>query len=327
MSPSTSATTTDRLPDDVSIVFVLLVVSNVAVVLSPWEPLRVAFGLLLLFVLPGYALLTLLFPRRSDPKRPGRSGIDGLERAALSFGVSVALLPPIYLLAFALVGRSTPSPAFVFSVLNAVIVVAAVLGFLRRSRVAPAERYDLPARQWAETASAATGEMDRRTLMANAALGVAVVGAVGSLLYSISAPPDGEEFSEFYLVTEDETGEYTAGDFPTALAAGEPRAQVVGIENHEGEATTYTVSAELQRVDATGEVAQILERGDRTEQTIQLANAESAYVEQTVTPTIVGEDLRLQYALHLGEPGERPYRELYLWVDVSEGDATDPADA
>lgn len=325
MSHSTT-TSTRRRPDDVPIVLGLLVVSNLVAVYSPWEPLRVAFGLLLLFVLPGYALLTLFFPRETDAQRPGRSGIDGLERAALSFGLSVSLLPPLYLLAFVLVGWSTPSPAFVFSLLNATIVVLTILGLLRRLRVDPSERYDLPVRGWAGSTTTAVRETDRRTLMANVALGVAGVTAVGSLLYSLSSPPEGEAFTEFYLVTEDETGEYTAGDFPTSLTADEPQAQIVGIENHEGEPTTYTISAELQRVDASTETIRVLEHGDRTEQTVRLDDAETVYVEQTLTPTMVGETLRLQYALDRGEPTDRPYRELHLWVDVAEAD-TDPAGA
>jgi uncharacterized membrane protein len=48
-------------------------------------PVRVLLGLLLVLFLPGYSLIAALFPRRDD--------LDGIERIALSFGLSIAVVP------------------------------------------------------------------------------------------------------------------------------------------------------------------------------------------------------------------------------------------
>lgn len=313
------ASTGRWVPRDVPIVIVSLAVANAVIALSPWQSIRVPFGLVLLLVLPGYTLLTVLFPRWSDADRSGRNGITGTERAALSFGTSVALLPPLYLIAFAL-DRPNPSILVVFGVLNGWILVTMLIGYLRRMRVDPPHRFDLPGRhQLVRDGIDRPSDNGRRALLANVALGAAAVSAIGSLIYTISSPPDGERFSEFYLVTQNENGEYTAGDYPTRLTAGEPQSWITGVENHEGESLTYIVVAELQRVTTAGSTIEVLERGDRIEETIRIAPGESTYVEQVITPDIIGENLRIQYGLYRGTSnGGAPYRELQLWVDVFE---------
>lgn len=306
------------LPADIPLLVVLLVVVNVAIAFSPWQALRVSSGLILLFLLPGYAFVALLFPYRNEPKKPKRSGIDGLERAALSFGTSIALLPPLYLLAYVVVGRSAPSTMIVFAVLNGFIVITTLLGLIRRLRIVPVRRFSPSSRRFREQVAEHTTETDRRTMLANVGLAAAAFFSIGTLTYAITTPPDGERFSEFYLVSQRETGEYTAGSYQTTLTVGEPQSGIVGIENREHETVTYTVVAELQRVDVAGESVQVLERADRTEETVRIADGESAHVEPVITPTIVGENLRIQYGLYRGPAEGVPYRDLQLWVDVAE---------
>ena len=50
-------------------------------------PVRVVFGLPFVLFLPGYALISALFPGKED--------LDGVERIALSFGLSIAVVPLI----------------------------------------------------------------------------------------------------------------------------------------------------------------------------------------------------------------------------------------
>ncbi len=52
------------------------------------SPLRIIFALPVVLFIPGYALIAALFP-------PGKEEIDTLERVALSFGLSIAVVPLI----------------------------------------------------------------------------------------------------------------------------------------------------------------------------------------------------------------------------------------
>ena len=90
-------------------------------------PLRVLFGLPLVLFVPGYVLIAALFPRNDD--------LDWLERVALSFGLSIAVVPLI-----GLVLNYTPwgirlDPVLVS--LSAFVLVMAVAATVRRLTLPP----------------------------------------------------------------------------------------------------------------------------------------------------------------------------------------------
>ena len=93
--------------------------------LNEISPVRIILGLPLVLFLPGYALIAALFPRKDD--------LDGIERVALSFGLSIAIVP---LLGLAL--NYTPfgirlSP--VFTVLSVFTISLAICAYVRRRRI------------------------------------------------------------------------------------------------------------------------------------------------------------------------------------------------
>ncbi len=70
---------------DLHIVLLLTALTLAAVFIPQLNstPLRVIFGLPFVLFLPGYALIAALFPGKGD--------LDGIERVALSFGLSIAV--------------------------------------------------------------------------------------------------------------------------------------------------------------------------------------------------------------------------------------------
>jgi len=122
-----------RLPGDLALV-VLLTLSCILFVLVPplnETPVRIILGLLLVLFLPGYSLISALFPANDD--------LDGIERIALSFGLSIAVVP---LLGLAL--NYTPFgirlvPILV--VLSVFTVSLAVIAGVRRQGLPDGERF------------------------------------------------------------------------------------------------------------------------------------------------------------------------------------------
>ena len=336
-----------RFPADLAAI-VLLVIATVIAALAPLvseTPLRVVLGLVFVLFAPGYAFIGALFPERgpstegtsetsesngnpestagmADRAHPRQSGsIDGIERIALSFGLSIAITPLI-----GLVLNFTPFGIRLVPIVLSIggfTVIACLFAARRRQELPPEDRFRVPYRAWLGMARSELFEPETRMDAAlNVVLVVSLVLAISSVGYATLVPQQGESFSEFYLLTENETGNLVAEDYPQNFTAGQSRPVVVGIGNQEHEQVAYSVVAELQRVSirnnsTTVRERQVLERFSRT-----IAANESARWTHNVTPSMTGERLRLVYLLYRGSPPAEPtvenaYRETHLWVNVS----------
>lgn len=328
-----------QLPADVAGAVGLALVADLLVLLPDAPPtLRFVFGALLLFFLPGYATVAALFPARPaadaridandrwSRQRSLRDGTVGIaERVALSVGASVTVLVLAGLVLAASPWGLALSP--LLALLSGLVVAGTFAALVRRRRLPADRRFGVPVRTWLGRARAAiTGADTRSEMLATAVLAVAVVAAMSSLTYALAVPTDGESYTDFYLVTENgTTGELTAADYPTEFTRGEGQPLAVGVENHEDRPMEYTVVVALQRVDTGGEPT-VLESHELDRFEVNLRDGETATRERQVTPSIVGDDLRLAFLLYEGEPPESPTmasadESLHLWVDVSSAGA------
>ncbi|MDS0475724.1 DUF1616 domain-containing protein [Natrinema sp. 1APR25-10V2] len=343
-----------RLPADLAAVLVLVVATNVAA-LAPVlreTPLRVPLGLAFVLFVPGYAFIAALFPEAgaspavdgeasSDEPETGwgtsltaRDGIDGLERVALSFGLSIAIVPLI-----GLVLNFTPWGIRLVPILLAVsafTLIATTVAAERRRALPPDERFRVPYRAWIAAGRAEMLEPDTRADAAlNVVLALSVVLAVGSVGYAVMVPPDGEQFSAIYLLTEDDDGELVADGYPAEFVRGESKDVIVGIDNHEGERTAYTVVVLEQDVEVVRNetassgnttVTETIVRDQRELDRLQttVAANESWHHDYTLTPTMVGQNQRIVFLLFPGSnvPTEPSMADteysVHLWVNVSE---------
>jgi len=92
---------------------------------------RIAFGILFALFFPGYTLLSALFPKRDS--------LGGIERVALSFGLSIAVVPLI-----GLILNFTPWGIKLYPILISVtlfILVASGVAWYRQRRLASAQRF------------------------------------------------------------------------------------------------------------------------------------------------------------------------------------------
>ncbi len=94
---------------------------------------RIILGLLFIIFSPGYTLIAALFPAKGS--------LGGIERLALSFGLSIATVPLIGLLLNYTSWGIRLYPVL-FSVLGFIVVMAAIATF-RRLRMDSRERFQV----------------------------------------------------------------------------------------------------------------------------------------------------------------------------------------
>lgn len=324
------------LPADLATVLILVLATNLAVLL-PFvnrTPLRIAFGLPFLLFLPGYAFIAALFPEQGsapdhsgeDTERAanlGERGIDGIERVALSMGLSIAIVPSV-----GLVLNFTPFGIRLVPILigvSAITVGFVALAAARRKALPEDERFQVPYEEWIQAGREEIFEPETRLDgLLNVALACSILLAVGVVGFAIMVPPDGESFTEFYLLGENDDGELVIDNYPEEFVVGESQSVVVGIGNHENQPMDYTIVVQLQAVEVSGNETTVVERQevDRFESPT-IADNEMWQTKRGITPTMTGEELRLQYLLYRDSvPGtptvDNAYRDNHLWIDVSE---------
>lgn len=260
----------------------------------------------------------------------GRSGIDGIERVALSFGLSIAITPLL-----GLVLNFTPWGIRLVPIMLAVsgFTIAATAAAAGRRRALPEdERFRVPYRSWYAAGRSELLEPDSRgDALLNVLLVASVLLAVGSVSFAVVVPPDGEQFSAVYVLTEDDDGELVADGYPAEFTRGESEEIVVGVDNHEHRPVDYTVVLVEQRVTEDGNETVVEEQRELERFETRLEHNESWHHPHDVAPTMTGEDIRLVWLLYPDEVPDEVSTEtteyhVHLWVDVAPATDADAED-
>lgn len=217
-----------------------------AIILSPSSILRIILGLPFLLFFPGYTLIAALFPKKQS--------LGGIERIALSFGLSIAVVPLI-----GLILNYTPWGIRLYPILISLTVfILAMSGvaWYRRRSLTEDERFkvsfEIGSPFWR-----GQSVVDR---VLSVVLVLAIVGAIGTLGYVIATPKVGERFTEFYILGLQGKAEA----YPTNLKLGEKGKIILGIVNHEQEEMNYQVKV---IVDGTEEGVKIWLEDENKEST------------------------------------------------------------
>lgn len=318
---------------DVLAILVVLVAFD-ATMLSGGVPqaLRAVVALPFVVFLPGYAITAALFPRTVDRFRTGErhtpfaAATDGAlsprERVVLSFGTSLAALPVLGVVhSLANLGFETPA---LVGTLSVVVLLGLGVGLVRRVRAPRRERVSFSPGAWpTEIKSRLIHESPVDTVL-TLALVVAVLAATSGLSLALVAPNGGNSYTTTKLLTENETGDLVMDGYPTNLSSGESASVVLGVENHEGSRTSYTVVTELQSVrEENGTLTVLRERElGRRNQTVPAG--ETWYHEQSVSPELSGDTQRVVFLVYRGDPPAEPrvanaYRPAQLTINASDG--------
>jgi len=146
------------------------------------------------------------------------------------------------------------------------------------------------------------------------------VGVAGG---SLAVADEGETFTEFYLLAENETGALVAGDYPTELSPNETATVHVGLGNEEARPMNYTVVVEFQGFRSVDGERIVTSRTEIDRYRTSLDPGEATRTEQQFSPPAwaSGDRVRLTFLLYTGDVSENPslddaYRTTHIWVDV-----------
>jgi uncharacterized membrane protein len=280
---------------DLAIIVVLTLVALTFVAIPQLSATaRVVIEISTLLFAPGYALTAAIFPRRSD--------ISDVERVALSFGLSIAVVP---LLSYGLNFAWNVSAQSVTVVLTLFIIASAAAAYARRRALPPRDRFSVSFAAARLRTRALLPRLDSRLQVALAILlAGSVLFSASAIAYTFFAPGPGETYTEFYLL-----GPYgMMQGYPMNFTLGKEQSVIVGITNHEDRDVNYTVVARLN----DSQTSETLYTG-----TVAVANGENVQKTIALAPNRTGNNMQIDFLLYRDNDLTSPYRETYLLVNVT----------
>jgi uncharacterized membrane protein len=232
-------------------------------------------------------LLSALFPRKGD--------LSGVERIALSFGLSIAVVPLIGLILNYTLWGITLYPILIS--ITGFILACSAVAWGRQLRLPLEERFSITFNfklpQWA-----GMGKLDKAL---SVGLAIAIVTSLGFLAYVIAQPTPSEKFTEFYVLGP----EGKAENYPRELMVGEEATVILGIVNHEHQPTSYRVEIDINGNRDKELAIGILADEEKWEQEVSFALDEA------------GLNQKVEFWLYKGEETEPCLKEpLRLYIDV-----------
>ncbi len=249
---------------------------------------RVVLGLMFVLFFPGYALMAALFPRRQD--------LEPVERIALSFGLSLAIVPLVGLLLNYIPWGIRLWPILIS--LSIFVGLCTVVAAFRRVTLPQEEAFVL-------TLPTELTHLRHLNILSvvSALVLTASLAALGTAIY-LAATSSGrsEKFTEFYVLGSGGKAEGYAKE----LAVEEKAKIILGVANHEGGQITYRIETRLPDGVSAGSTSISLDDGERRE------------LPMSLSVTKAGSHQRLDFILYKDGEAGGPYRSLHLFVDVTE---------
>jgi uncharacterized membrane protein len=256
--------------------------------------LRLGLGLVYVLYIPGYLIQAALFPGRDD--------LDGVERAGLSLGLSVAWVPVM-----ALILDSLPWGIRLWPIAGgqgATILFFMAIAAWRRSRLPAGEAcapelHPRPRAWWGEQS------ITEKQLYLLSATALLLTGLAAAWIFLV--PSEADFMTEFYMLGKGGLAE----DFPRTAQVGEELQVTLGVRNLERGLASYRIEAYV--VDPWQEQRVLV-----AEQEPLKLGVEEVYERPlTWAMPVQGDDQQVEFLLFIDGQVE-PYRRLVLWLDVEE---------
>jgi len=274
-----------ELKNELLIIDILSFILILVISFTHLQAVRIILGLPFILFFPGYTLISALFVKKED--------LDSIERIALSFGLSIAVVPLIGLLL-----NYTPWGIRLYPVLFSIFIFVVIMSFIayyRRTKIPEDARFKISI-ELNTLKGKETSKLDKALTII---LTCSIIFAIGTLIYVITTPKVGERFTEFYILGP--TGK--AEGYPRELELKEEGKVIIGIVNHEYEEVVYNIKVRIK-----GKISDSIGP-------IKLKNEEKWEKLISFIPQERGKNIKVEFLLYRKDRKE-VYRDLHLWIDV-----------
>ena len=249
--------------------------------------LRIILALPFALILPGFALLLAIFPRRDD--------LDIVRRMIFSTALSIVILPIIGLVLNYTPWGIEPFPILISTFLF--ITAATAVSWYRQHGLSEDEKLTYSLKidfsRWRD--------MDKSSRVLSLIMAAAVLTVISSLAYAVNTPGREDTYTEFYISGPADN----ASELPREATAGQPVQVTVVVFNHEYEPVNYRVE-----IMSNGNVISRLTTGI-------LEHEEQWQTESEFTLTVPGEDQKVELHLYMDTSSEPYFNEpLHIYLDV-----------
>lgn len=229
-----------KYPTDLLVVILWAIIAAIgSLALPDGNIARIILGIPLLLFIPGYCLVSALWPEGYKEMENGEhKGINALERVAISFGLSLAVV--------SLVGLGLNFTPFEIT-LHSVIVsnfginlFFTIFAWYRRNLLDELERFHVDF-----TISRQAFPKEPKERIMTVIIAISLILSVIMLAYVLLTPSPGENFTEFYIL--DDNG--TTNNYPVNIIRNETTTVIVGIVCHENRLLNYTLVAGFENTN------------------------------------------------------------------------------
>jgi uncharacterized membrane protein len=309
-----------KIPVDLILVVVWLAAGIMSIYLPFLNATPVRFILVLPVILfiPGYCLISALFPRESD--------IDLMQRIALSFGLSIAIVP---LIGFGL--NFTPwgirlDPIVISLTLFTLVMV--LIAYYTRARLPLNEQFRMPFAEIADSIQKEIFSGGKSTVnrVLSATLICVIIIAIITTIYVFTVPKEGERYTEFFVLGENRT----VVNYPDEINTSQNYPIYVGVGNHEYRNSNYIIETWIMRTEFNNmtNTTRILAMDPQDRLLLSLSHNETKLIPYNLSVSKTGYN-RVELLLFKEVvPGfevtgsdriNASYRNLHLWVTVQDG--------
>ena len=218
----------DKYPIDIIICILCCFIIIPIILLNLNYTLKIVLGLLFLLFIPGYLLLLVLFPTKKTDK-----GIDFIERIALSFGISLAI---VAITGIAII--STTGKIQLESALLAIFIFEISIGVISIYRWFKTKPYERLVLSIDLSLFKSKSKLDKILV---SILIILILVTTMVFIFVITTPRSDEKYTVFNILTSDRS----ITNYPHNISAGEKTKIIIGITNHEYQTINYTIEVWL----------------------------------------------------------------------------------